>query len=53
MYVYRSIGYLASVLAWLVGIVLASGFWSTFFAIIFPIWAYYLIAERLVLKFLM
>lgn len=37
---------------WLVGIVIAKGFWSTFFAIIFPFWSYYLVAERIVEKFL-
>lgn len=38
--------------AWLMGIVIAKGFWSTFFAIVFPLWAYYLVAERMVEKFL-
>ena len=37
---------------WVVGAVLAKGFWSTFFAVILPFWAWYLVAERLVLKFL-
>ena len=39
-------------LIWLAGVVLAKGFWSTFFALIFPLWAWYLVAERLVERFL-
>lgn len=39
-------------LIWLAGVVLAKGFWSTFFAVIFPLWAWYLVAERLVERFL-
>jgi len=38
--------------AWLAGIVLAKGFWSTFFALFLPLWAYYLVAERLVERLL-
>ena len=38
--------------AWLAGIVLAKGFWSTFFAVIFPLWAYYLVVERLIERFM-
>jgi hypothetical protein len=37
---------------WLIGIILAKGFWSTFFAVIFPLWSWYLVAERMVEKFL-
>ena len=39
-------------LGWLAGIALAKGFWSTLIAIIFPLWAYYLLVEHLVNKFL-
>lgn len=38
--------------AWMIGIVIAKGFWSTFFAVIFPFWAYYLVAERMVEMYL-
>ena len=31
---------------WVSGIVIAQGFLSTFFAVIFPFWAWYLVAER-------
>lgn len=40
------------ILIWLAGIVLAKGFWSTFFAVIFPLWAWYLIVERLMNNFM-
>lgn len=32
--------------AWICGIVLAKGFWSTLFAVFAPPWAWYLFAER-------
>lgn len=41
-----------AVVVWLIGIILAKGFWSTFFAVIFPLWSWYLVAERIVEKFL-
>jgi len=37
---------------WLMGIIIAKGFWSTFFAVIFPLWSWYLVAERIVERFL-
>ncbi|MDQ0082912.1 uncharacterized membrane protein YqaE (UPF0057 family) [Variovorax boronicumulans] len=40
------IGGLLMLLAWLVGAVLAKGFWSTVFSIFFPPWGWYLIVER-------
>jgi hypothetical protein len=36
---------------WVAGIVIAKGFWSTFFAFIFPFWAYYLVIERVLIHF--
>lgn len=36
-------------ITWIMGIVLASGFWSTFFAIIFPFWAWYLLIAKIML----
>ena len=36
---------LVSIVVWVFGIVLAKGFWSTFFAVIFPLWAWYLVIE--------
>jgi uncharacterized membrane protein len=38
--------------AWIAGIVLAKGFWSTFFAIVVPLWSYYLVVERIVERWL-
>lgn len=32
---------------WIAGIILANGFWSTFFAVIFPIWAYVVVVLRI------
>jgi hypothetical protein len=34
---------------WLAGIVIAQGFWSTFFSIFFPPYAFYLIVEKLLI----
>ena len=34
---------------WVAGIVIASGFWSTFFAVLIPIWGWYLCLGRFVL----
>lgn len=36
-------------IVWIVGIVLAKGFWSTLSAVLFPPWALYLIVERLMI----
>lgn len=44
----KDLTYLLILIAWPVGAVLASGFWSTFFAIFFPPWGWYLIAEWLI-----
>ena len=38
--------------AWLAGMVIANGFWSTFFAVVFPLWGYYLVVERLIERFM-
>jgi hypothetical protein len=43
---------LIGILGWLVGIVLAKGFWSTLFAVLIPLWGIYLTIEHLVLKYL-
>jgi hypothetical protein len=39
-------------IGWLGGIVIANGFWSTLFALIVPFWSWYLLVERIVIKFL-
>lgn len=38
---------LVGVIVWIAGIVIAKGFWSTFFAIFVPLWAWYLVIEKL------
>lgn len=39
-------------ICWIAGIVIAKGFWSTFFAIFVPLWAYYLTIEMFIIKFI-
>lgn len=48
----KSIVSLISIVVWIGGIVIANGFWSTFFAVVMPFWAWYLVVERLIIKFL-
>lgn len=43
----REIVQFALIVIWLVGIVLANGFTSTFFAILLPPWGWYLVVERI------
>ena len=43
---------LIMIFAWIAGIVLAKGFWSTFFALFVPLWSYYLVVERVVERWL-
>lgn len=38
---------LTAAAAWIAGLVLAKGFWSTLLALVLPLWAWYLVAERL------
>jgi hypothetical protein len=38
-------------ISWVAGIVIANGFWSTFFAVILPLWAFYLDVELLLMHF--
>ena len=37
---------LSAILAWVAGVVVAQGGWSTFFAIVFPPWAFYVLIEH-------
>lgn len=37
------------ILAWLAGVVLAKGFWSTFFAVVFVPYAWYLVVEKVMI----
>jgi hypothetical protein len=36
---------------WVVGWVLAEGFWPTLFSVVFPPWGWYLLAERVLWQF--
>ena len=38
---------------WVGGIVIAKGFWSTFFAVVVPLWAWYMVIEQAVIKYLL
>jgi len=38
--------YFFSLITWIAGIVIAKGFWSTVFAVCIPLWAWYLVIER-------
>jgi hypothetical protein len=38
---------LIATLIWVVGIIFAKGFWSTFFAIFIPFWAWYIAVEKM------
>lgn len=48
----KSILSLISFVVWIAGVVLANGFWSTLIAVVIPFWAWYLVIERLIIKFL-
>jgi hypothetical protein len=45
----RDIGYVIACIGWIVGLVLAKGFWSTCVAIVMPVWAWYLVIERIMI----
>jgi hypothetical protein len=38
---------------WMAGIVIAKGFWSTFFAVIIPMWSMYLLVEHIMIKYIL
>lgn len=47
----RNIAGVIAFLIWMCGIVIAKGFWSTFFAVCIPFWAWYLFAERILTEY--
>ena len=47
----RSLYQFVMVILWIFGIIIANGFWSTFFAVIVPLWSWYLGIEFLVTKY--
>jgi hypothetical protein len=48
----KTLAHLILFFAWVTGIVIAKGFWSTLFAIAIPLWSYYLVVERIVERYL-
>lgn len=42
---------LVTIPLWFAGIVIANGFWSTLFAVIMPLWAWYVAIEKLLMHF--
>ena len=38
------------IILWIAGIVIANGFWSTFFAVIIPVYSWYLLIEAVLIK---
>lgn len=47
----KAIVQLLLILLWLAGIVIAKGFWSTFFSIIFLPYSWYLVIEKIILYY--
>ena len=43
----KAITSLVLTIGWIYGIVLAHGFWSTFFAVFIPLWSWYLAVEHI------
>lgn len=50
-YIVGRVVFITAVAVWVMGWVLAQGFWSTLVAIICPPWGWYLLAERLATRF--
>lgn len=42
---------LVLLVAWIIGMVFAKGFWSTLFAVIMPIWSFYLVVEKAISQY--
>lgn len=42
--------YFFSLFMWIAGIVIAKGFWSTVFALCIPLWAWYLVIEKIMIN---
>jgi len=49
----RSLSHVVILFVWIAGIVLAKGFWSTFFAVLVPFWAIYLVIEQIMIKYIL
>jgi len=44
----KGVAGIAAILCWIAGMVIAKGFWSTFFAVI-PLYAWYLVVEKVMI----
>lgn len=42
----KEVAYIAACIAWIMGVVLAKGFWLTTLSIFFPFYSWYLVAEE-------
>jgi len=42
---------LVMTILWVLGVVIAQGFWSTFFAFGIPFYAWYLVIEHIIIKY--
>jgi hypothetical protein len=42
---------LLTLIFWIAVIVLAKGFWSTFFAVIIPFYSWYIVIEHIIIKY--
>jgi hypothetical protein len=45
----KQVAFVAFATAWIAGVVLAKGFWSTLIAGVWPFWAWYLVIERIMI----
>lgn len=43
----KSLGNVVALIMWIAGWIIAQGFWSTFFAVIIPLWGYYLVVREI------
>jgi len=46
------LGGIIATMLWLIGVVLAKGFWSTFFAFLVPLYSWYLVGYYIVQRYL-
>ena len=47
----KELSSVAVLLVWIMGVVIAKGFWTTFFAVTIPFYAMYLVVERVATMF--
>ncbi len=47
----KSISSLVMTILWVVGVIIAQGFWSTLFAFLIPFYAWYLVIGHIIIKY--